>query len=80
MSNSFITKQEKEFLTSIALGNRSILTLILDHCDSSIRGVEGSHAMLAQIANLRPKVESLESISDPIEKTETPYWDLKPWW
>jgi len=75
-----ITKQEKELLISIALGNRSLLTMILDHCDSSIRGRKGAHAMLAEIAKIRPKVDALEPITDPIKKSETPYWDLTLWW
>ena len=75
-----ITKQEREFITMIALGNRSILTLILDHCESSVCKVPGAHAMLAEVAKLRVKVAALEPITDSVKKNEAPYWDLERWW
>lgn len=75
-----INKAEKELLIAIALGNRSLLTLIVDHCDSAIRNVPGSHAMVAQLSGIRKKIEHLDPIEDPIRKREMPYMDLERWW
>ena len=70
-----MNKQDRDLLISIALRNRSILTLILDHYDSSIRNVPGAHAALDHVRALREKVAALKEERDP----SAPYWDLE-WW